>query len=92
MTDYLLIIAVITAVNAFICMYRAIAGPTAQDRLLAVNIMGTKTLIVVVLVTYAFGESFFLDVAMVYALLNFVVTVALCRYLETEGWEGEVAR
>jgi multicomponent Na+:H+ antiporter subunit F len=86
MDKYLLAVAVIIAINAFICLYRAIAGPTIQDRLLAVNIVSTKTLIVVVLVTFIFNEHFFLDVAMVYALLNFVVTVALSRYLETEGW------
>jgi multisubunit Na+/H+ antiporter MnhF subunit len=42
---------------------------------------------VVVLVTFIQAESFFLDVAIVYALLLFVVTVALSRYLEAEGWE-----
>lgn len=92
MTDYLLAVAILILVNAVICMYRAVVGPTVQDRLLAVNIISTKTLVVVVLVTYIFGESFFLDVAMIYALLNFVVTVALSRYLETEGWQGREAR
>ena len=60
-------------------------GPTIQDRLLGVNIVGTKTLVVVVLVTFIQGSDFFLDVAMVYALLLFVVTVAWSRYLETRG-------
>ena len=58
MTDYLLAVAVVIVINAFICMYRAIAGPTAQDRLLAVNIVSTKTLIVVVLVTYHLRREF----------------------------------
>lgn len=92
MKDYLLGVALVIALNAFICLYRAVVGPTVQDRLLAVNVVGTKTLIVVVLVTFIFHESFFLDVAMVYALLNMVVTVVLSRYLETEGWRGREAR
>jgi len=52
-----------------------------------VNIVGTKTLVVVILVTYILAENYFLDVAIVYALLLFVVTVALSRYLEAEGWK-----
>lgn len=92
MKSYLLGVALVIAFNAFLCLYRAVLGPTVQDRLLAVNVVGTKTLIVVVLVTYIFNESYFLDVAMVYALLNMVVTVALSRYLETEGWKGKEAR
>ena len=85
MDDFLTAIAAIIALNAFICLYRAAAGPTIQDRLLGVNIVGTKTLVVVVLVTFIQGESIFLDVAMAYALLLFVVTVATSHYLQSEG-------
>lgn len=89
MDDFITVTALIIAVNAVLCLYRAAVGPTTQDRLLGVNIVGTKTLVVVVLVTFIFGESFFLDVAIVYALLLFIVTVAVSRYLETEGWKEE---
>ncbi|MBC7246465.1 MAG: cation:proton antiporter [Actinobacteria bacterium] len=87
MDDFLTVIALIISVNAVICLYRAAVGPTTQDRVLGVNIVGTKTLVVVILVTYILAENFFLDVAFVYALLLFVVTVALSRYLEAEGWK-----
>ncbi len=87
MDDFLTAIAIVVSINAVLCLYRAAVGPTIQDRLLGVNIVGTKTLVVVVLVTYIFAESFFLDVAIVYALLLFVVTIATSRYLETEGWK-----
>jgi multicomponent Na+:H+ antiporter subunit F len=86
MDDFLTAIALIIALNAAICLYRAAVGPTTQDRLLGVNIVGTKALVLVVLVTFIFAESFFLDVAIVYALLLFIVIVAISRYLETEGW------
>ena len=87
MDDFLTIIAVIVAANAVICLYRSGVGPTIQDRLLGVNIVGTKTLVVVVLVTFIQGAGFFLDVAIVYALLLFIVTVAVSRYVEAEGWK-----
>jgi multicomponent Na+:H+ antiporter subunit F len=89
MDDFLTIIAVIIALNAFVCLYRAAVGPTIQDRLLGVNIVGTKTLVVVVLVTFIQGESIFLDVAMAYALLLFVVTVATSHYIQSEE-QGQV--
>ncbi|MBN2027559.1 MAG: cation:proton antiporter [Actinobacteria bacterium] len=87
MDVFLTVIALIISLNAVICLYRAAVGPTTQDRVLGVNIVGTKTLVVVILVTFIQAESFFLDVAIVYALLLFVVTVAISRYLETEGWK-----
>ncbi len=87
MDNFLTVIAIIIGLNAAICLYRAVVGPTTQDRLLGVNIVGTKTLVVVVLVTFILAENFFLDVAFVYALLLFVVTVAVARYLEAEGWK-----
>lgn len=87
MADFFTIVAIIIATNAFICLYRAAMGPTIQDRVLAVNIVGTKTLVVVVLVTFIRGSHYFLDVAMVYALLLFVVTVSISRWLETTRLE-----
>ena len=87
MDDFLTVIALIISLNAVVCLYRAAIGPTAQDRLLGGNSVGTKTLVVVILVTVIQSEGLFLDVAIVYALLLFVVTVALSRYLEAEGWE-----
>ena len=89
MRDFFLAVSLIIMANAFICLYRAFAGPTIQDRVLGVNIVSTKTLSVVALAAFIFGETFFLDVTLLYALLNFIVTVALSRYLETQGWEGE---
>lgn len=86
MQAFLTAIALIIALNALLCLYRAAVGPTVQDRLLGVNIVGTKTLSVVVLLTFIQAESFFLDVAIVYALLLFVITVTLSRFLEVEGW------
>lgn len=76
-------IAIFLLVNAFLCLWRAYAGPTVVDRILAVNIVGTKTLVVLVLLASVFGRSLYVDVAFVYGLLNFIVTIAASRYLET---------
>ncbi|MDP3014423.1 MAG: monovalent cation/H+ antiporter complex subunit F [Candidatus Subteraquimicrobiales bacterium] len=85
MTTFYLIVGLILMANAFLCLYRAILGPTLPDRIIAINVVGTKTLVILVLVAYIFGQSMYLDTAFVYALLLFVVTIAVSRYLETGG-------
>lgn len=86
MSDFLLAVAAAVMVNAFVCLYQGVRGPTIQDRLISINIVNTKTLIVLLLIFFALGApSIYMDVALVYALLNFVVTVAVSRYVETRG-------
>jgi len=60
---------------------RALLGPTVQDRVVAVNAVGTVTVVVIALVGATLDEPEFLDVALVYALLNFLLSVALSRVL-----------
>jgi len=84
-SQFLLVVATAVMANAFLCLYQAVRGPTIQDRLISVNIVNTKTLVVLLLIFFEIGQpDMYLDIAMVYALLNFVVTVALSRYVEAE--------
>ena len=89
METFLWGVALFLLVNAFACLLRAYLGPTIADRLLAVNIMGTKTLVVIVVLALVFRRGMLLDVALVYGLLNFVVTVTAGRYLETRRLESD---
>jgi multicomponent Na+:H+ antiporter subunit F len=84
-TYFLLAAAAAVMINAFLCLYQGAKGPTIQDRVISINIVNTKTLVVLLLVFFVIGEpEMYLDVALVYALLNFVVTIAVSRYIETE--------
>lgn len=81
-----LLIAALAAVN----FYRVARGPTVYDRLLAVGVTGTKAVLLLVVVGFLFGRiSLFVDLALVYALLNFVGMVAVAKFLEPrpEGTE-----
>lgn len=82
-------VGIFLLLNAFACLWRASAGPTVVDRILAVNIIGTKTLVVLVLLALVFGRSMLLDVALVYGLLNLVITVTASRFLETGRLSGD---
>lgn len=65
-----------------ITIVRAILGPSAFDRVLAVNMFGTKTVLLLSLLGFLSGRPDFLDIALVYALVNFLSTIAILRFFE----------
>lgn len=76
-------VLVITTLAIFLTMalalIRALKGPTVYDRIVAVNVFGTKTVLVVALITAISGNSDLIDVALVYALINFIAIVAVLK-------------
>jgi len=66
-------------------LYRAIKGPTMQDRVLAVNVLGTNTVVILALLGAALKEPTFLDIALVYALLNFLLAIAVSKFTVERG-------
>jgi len=67
-----------------ICMLlalaRAFVGPTLYDRVLAVNAFGTKTVLIIALLGFLMGRPDFVDIALLYALINFVGTIAILKF------------
>ena len=61
---------------------RALAGPTVYDRILAVNSFGTKTVLIIALYGFVTARPDFLDIALVYALINFIAVVAVLKFFE----------
>jgi multicomponent Na+:H+ antiporter subunit F len=73
-------------VLVLLCLYRAIYGPTVLNRAAGITAIGTKTLIILLLMGVIYDRiDMFVDISMVYALLNFIGTVVLAKYLETSG-------
>jgi multicomponent Na+:H+ antiporter subunit F len=66
-------------------LYRVARGPTTQDRVIAVNATGTTTVLIIALVASAFGQPAFLDIAIVYALLNFIMSIAISKFTVERG-------
>ncbi|MES3517008.1 MAG: cation:proton antiporter [Natronomonas sp.] len=82
--------AFITAAAALVVLaiavfYRAIKGPTMQDRVIAVNVLGTNTVVILTLLAVALDSPSFLDIALVYALLNFLVAIAISKFTVKRG-------
>ena len=61
---------------------RALLGPTLFDRLLAVNSFGTKTVLLISVHGFMTGRPDFLDIALVYSLINFIGTIAVLKFFE----------
>ncbi len=62
-------------------LYRAVAGPTILDRLIGVNAIGSKTTVLLILVGLIYRRAdMFVDIALAYAMLNFITVLAASRY------------
>ena len=64
---------------------RAFTGPTVYDRILAVNSTGTLTVVLIAVYGFLDGRPEFLDIALLYALINFIGTVAVTKYVKFGG-------
>lgn len=74
--------AVLVMLMIFMSLIRALIGPSAPDRVAAINIIGTKTLIIITLIAFIYNQQYFLDIAMIYALMSFITTIGVAKYLE----------
>ena len=65
-----------------LALARALMGPTLYDRILSVNTFGTKTVLILAVVGFLFGRPEFLDIALAYALINFIGTIAVLKFFK----------
>ncbi|MEO1136099.1 MAG: monovalent cation/H+ antiporter complex subunit F [Pseudomonadota bacterium] len=79
-------------VSMSLALIRAFAGPSLYDRVLAGNSFGTKTVLLIGLMGFLTGRPDFLDIALLYALINFAATLAILRFFSyRRGREGDAA-
>jgi multicomponent Na+:H+ antiporter subunit F len=71
-----------------LCLYRAAIGPTVADRMVAINVISTKTVVLVVGISIVTGQAHYVDVALVYGLIGFLATIGVAIYLEHSGRGG----
>jgi len=86
MQDVFLAIGMTIACTILLSLYRAVFGPGVFNRVAAVNVIGTKVVVLLVIVGYIFERPMFVDIAIAYAALNFIGTLLMSKYLE----RGEV--
>ena len=74
------VIGVALIVTMVLALIRALLGPSVYDRVLAVNMIGTKTVLLLSVTSYIIGRPDFLDLALAYALINFIGVLAVLEF------------
>lgn len=83
MMDHLLLgLAVTLILLIFVCLYRAFAGPSAADRVVAMDVISTKVAVLIVLLSILTEQESFMDIALIYGMLGFITTIAVSKFLE----------
>jgi multicomponent Na+:H+ antiporter subunit F len=84
------VVSLAILVTMVLALLRALRGPTVYDRVLAVNMFGTKTALLLSVIAFLFGRPGFLDLALAYALINLVGILAVLEFFQNRPrGEGE---
>ena len=74
------VVTIATLVTMALALIRAVLGPSVYDRVLAVNMIGTKTVLLLSVIAFLYGRPDFLDLALAYALINFIGVLAVLEF------------
>ncbi|MCK5763661.1 MAG: sodium:proton antiporter [Clostridiales bacterium] len=88
MNEFLICATIFLALTALLSMIRVIKGPSKGDRIIGINVIGTKTIVVMAIISSITKESYFMDVVLVYAMISFIGSYVIARELDCEK-EGE---
>ena len=86
------LVAIGIAVAMAIMLARLFAGPTLYDRVLAANSFGTKTVLFLLVFAALVGRQDAIDIALLYALINFVATIAILKFFRYRSLEIALAQ
>lgn len=75
------VVTIATLATMALALVRALRGPRIYDRVLAANMFGTKTVLLLSVIAFLFGRPDFLDLALVYALINFIGVLAVLEFI-----------
>lgn len=86
MEKFFLAVILILGFMALLCLYRGVAGPTVLDRMISAGVIGTKTAVILALMGFIYKRiDMFVDISLVYAMLNFIATLAAAKYFRARG-------
>ena len=77
-----ILVSVAILVTMVLALVRALLGPSVYDRVLAVNVFGTKTVLLLSVIAFLYGRPDFLDLALAYALINMVGILAVLEFFQ----------
>jgi multicomponent Na+:H+ antiporter subunit F len=77
--------AAVFVAASLVVLYRVVRGPVMHDRVIAINVIGSNTVVIIALVAAAMDAPGALDIALVYALLNFLLSIAISKFTVERG-------
>ena len=83
-----IVVSLAILITMGLALARAIAGPTVYDRIAAVNLFGTKTVLLIAVWAFISGRTDLLDIALVYALINFIGVIAVLKLVSTGNFHS----
>ena len=84
MESFFIYIAMFMCFLVILALYRGVAGPTVLDRIISISAIGTKTTVILALMGFIYKRGdMFLDIAIAYALLNFIATIAAAKFFRS---------
>lgn len=90
MSDFFLYSTVLLTIIIAMPMIRVINGPTVYDRLMGTNAIASKTIVLICLIGYLFERvEMFIDITLAYAILGFIGTMAIAKFISTQPVEEE---
>ncbi|MDE7323581.1 MAG: sodium:proton antiporter [Lachnospiraceae bacterium] len=90
----LTVLPILLALMVFACLIRAIKGPKIADRIVAVNMMGTLTMVIIAILAVKMNEGYLVDICIIYAMISFLAVTLLTKvymgvYAESKKKEKE---
>jgi len=86
------VVTIATLVTMGLALIRALLGPSVYDRVLAVNMFGTKTVLLLSVIAFLYGRPDFLDLALAYALINFIGVLAVLEFFRNRALRRSTER
>jgi multicomponent Na+:H+ antiporter subunit F len=80
-----IVVSIAILITMVLALVRALLGPSVYDRVLAVNVFGTKTVLLLAVIAFLYGRPDFLDLALAYALINMVGILAVLEFFQNRS-------
>lgn len=89
----LTVLPIVLALMVFLCLVRAVKGPKTADRIVAVNMMGTMTMVIIAILAVKMNEGYLVDICIIYAMISFLAVTLLAKvymgvYMENKQKEA----
>jgi multicomponent Na+:H+ antiporter subunit F len=81
MDIFVFVIIIFLVMTSFVALYRAYKGPSAADRIVAINVISTKVSSIIVMIALISHQSGYVSVALIYAMVGFIATLGVAKYL-----------